>query len=172
MSQNIRKQLTLFVDPVDSKEIEFIRKEFNPMQFELIKAHVTLCREDEIQNIEKVMANLLVLTQTEFEIEFDQITRFDNGKGLFLPAKNINEVFNKLRGQVLSSIIDNPRKQEAHITLMHPRNSTCTDAIFRKLQIINLPCKITFNKISLIEQTNCEQWKTLEEFALKIKYNN
>ena len=55
----MRRQLTLFVDPKDAINIEQVRNEFNPRQFEIIKAHVTLCREDEIQDLERVMTNLL-----------------------------------------------------------------------------------------------------------------
>ena len=41
-----RKQLTLFVKDVQAKAIEAIRRQYNPEQYALIKAHVTLCRED------------------------------------------------------------------------------------------------------------------------------
>ena len=41
-----RIQLTLFIEENEAETIEQIRKEFNPEQYELIKAHVTLCRED------------------------------------------------------------------------------------------------------------------------------
>lgn len=149
--------------------IEQIRQEFNPLQFELIKAHVTLCREDEIENLEQVLSNLLVLIQTQQKIyiEFGKVARFDNGKGLFLPATNDNKQFENLRRQVLNGLIDHPRKQEAHITLMHPRNSTCTDHIFELVEKINLPAKLEFKQISLIEQENGGQWKILKNFELQ-----
>jgi hypothetical protein len=166
VTNKIRRQLTLFVETKDAEQIELIRQEFNPRQFEIIKAHVTLCREDEILNLENVKSNLIFLTQTDINIEFGKIERFDNGKGLFLPATNDNEEFDNLRRRVLSGIIDNPRKQKAHITLMHPRNSTCTDNIFRQLGTINLPTKLNFKKISLIEQKGCGKWKILQEFNL------
>lgn len=149
--------------------IEQIRQQFNPLQFELIKAHVTLCREDEIENLEQVLSNLLVLIQTQQKIyiEFGKVARFDNGKGLFLPATNDNKQFENLRRQVLNGLIDHPRKQEAHITLMHPRNSTCTDHIFELVEKINLPAKLEFKQISLIEQENGGQWKILKNFELQ-----
>jgi hypothetical protein len=43
-----RIQLTLFVGEPESVAIEHIRKMFNPLQYALIKAHVTLCRADEL----------------------------------------------------------------------------------------------------------------------------
>lgn len=169
MTSTIRRQLTLFPEPADVLIIEQIRQEFNPIQFELIKAHVTLCREDEIENLEQVLSNLLLLarTQQKIYIEFGKVARFDNGKGLFLPATNDNKQFENLRKQVLTGLIDNPGKQEAHITLMHPRNSTCTDHIFELVEKINLPAKLEFKQISLIEQENGGQWKILKNFELQ-----
>jgi hypothetical protein len=166
VSNNIRRQLTLFVEQKDAEAIELVRQEFNPIQFELIKAHVTLCREDEIQNIEQVISNLLHLTQTEFVIKFGKAARFDNGKGLFIPATIGNGEFQELRRQVLVGVCDNPRNQEPHITLMHPRNSMCTNYIFEKIEKVSLPTKLKFKRISLIEQLEGRQWKILQEFDL------
>ena len=59
MIVNIRRQLTLFVGEKDAITIEQIRQKFNPLQFKLIKSHVTLCREDEIENLEQVIENFL-----------------------------------------------------------------------------------------------------------------
>lgn len=169
MSSNIRRQLTLFVEPEEAITIEQIRQEFNPRQFEIINAHVTLCREDEIENLDQVLSNLGLLTQTQqnFSIEFGKVERFDNGKGLFLPAINDNNEFDDLRKQVLFGLNDNPRSQKPHITLMHPRNSTCTDKIFKQVEEISLPSKLEFRQVSLIEQENGGKWKIIKKFDLK-----
>lgn len=165
MTSNIRRQLTLFVEQKDAETIEQVRQEFNPIQFELIKSHVTLCREDEIQNLELVISNLLLLTPTEIVIKFVKATRFD--KGLFLPATTDNGQFQELRRQVLVGLCDNPRKQDPHITLMHPRNSTCTDKIFGQIEKVSLPTELKFKRITLIEQEDGRQWKILQEFELR-----
>jgi len=138
-TNNIRWQLTLFAEPGDAGTIEQIRQKFNPAQFELIKAHVTLCRENEIENLEKVLPNLVALAQAQ-------------------PAITIEKV--------LHGLTDNPVNHEPHITLMHPRNSTCTDEIFGQIEKLNLPTRLLFNRISLIEQENGGQWKILQEFDL------
>lgn len=39
-----RLQLTLFVPPQQAASIEAIRQTVNPLQYALIKSHVTLCR--------------------------------------------------------------------------------------------------------------------------------
>jgi len=162
-----RIQLTLFVDEEHSTVIEKVRCEFNPVQYDLIKSHVTLCREDELEKIDKVMRNLIGLNHGPITIEFGNLVRFSEGKGLMIPAFGDNEPFQKLRTNILKGIIENPRKLEPHITLMHPRNSICTDAIFEHVKAHELPHKIEFNKISLIEQAMGKQWHILEEFELK-----
>lgn len=107
-----------------------------------------------------------LLTKTEIIIEFGEAVRFDNGKGLLLPGKGDNTEFQDLRRQILRGIIANPRIQEPHITLMHPRNSTCTDNIYRLIGKAKLPCKLEFKKISLIEQQDGGQWRIVQEFEL------
>lgn len=168
---NNRIQLTLFVDPKEAVTIERVRQEFNPRQFELIKAHVTLCREDEIQDLEKVVSNLLLLTQTQpnIFIEFGKVEKFDNGKGVFLPGANENEQYNELRRRVLSGVEDNSRNMKPHITLMHPRNAACNDEIFKQIEKINFPTKLEFKQISLIEQVDGGKWKILKNFSFKKK---
>ena len=126
---------------------------------------VTISKE----NLEQVISNLFLLTQTQQNIfiEFGKVARFDNEKGLFLPATNDNKEFEYLRKRILFGLYDNPRNQKPHITLMHPRNSTCTDEIFEQVEEINLPTKLEFKRISLIEQENGGQWKTLKDFEFK-----
>lgn len=84
---NIKRiQLTLFIDETESKEIEQIRQEFNPEQYQLIKSHITLCREDEIEQIEKVILNLKRLKFNCLTIAFGKVVRFSNEKGVLIPA--------------------------------------------------------------------------------------
>lgn len=166
MSQK-RIQLTLFIDTHQSGEIEKIRKEFNPRQYELIKSHVTLCREHELEPIEKVIQNLEKLNYTWVTIDFGSAVRSCDDKGVLIPATGHNEPFQKLREFILQGVVNNPGKQEPHITLMHPRNSTCTDNVFQQIEKMELPGKITFRKISLIEQEEQNRWRVLKEYALK-----
>ena len=166
MIKNTRRQLTLFVHPLDAENMEKIRQQYNPLQSKIIKCHVTLCREDEIENITQVLANLKQLNQASITISFGKICRFDNGKGVYLPANKTNLAYHELRKKILHGIIENPRYSMPHITLMHPRNSTCTDTIFEGINKINLPTQLKYNKISLIEQHHDEPWNVLQEFEL------
>ncbi len=169
MINNSRRQLTLFVAQAAAVTIKSIRAAYNPRQTELIKCHVTLCREDEIQDLEKVVNNLLQLSQSELVIRFGKPIRFDDGKGVLLPATPDNQAFQTLRSQVLQGLFEEPRLHEPHITLMHPRNSTCTDEIFAAICNINFPTELVFNQIDLIEQVNGGPWETLQTFPLSAK---
>jgi len=162
-----RQQLTLFVDKKDSGEIESIRKKFNPKQHQLIASHVTLCTEDEIQNINKVLYNLQNLDASTIALQFGEVTRFDNDKGVLIPASGDDEQFHQLREKVLITLNNAVGRHKPHITLMHPRNSTCTDEIFQKIQSINLPTYLKFDAVSLIEQTDGGPWQIIETFNLK-----
>jgi 2'-5' RNA ligase len=167
LNQQIRRQLTLFVNPNDAQEIEAVRKRFNPQQQELIDCHVTLCREDEIDNIEAILTNVQKLDTIEISINFGRVSRFNNDKGVMLPALGENETFHQLRSKILKGINEFIRKPEPHITLVHPRNATCTDERFEEITKFSFPNRIVFTRISLIEQINGGKWRVLQEFTAK-----
>lgn len=161
----LRRQLTLFLDEKDASEIERIRLKFNPVQFGLVRSHVTLCREDEIENFQKILENINSLTQNPITVNFEKIVRFSDGKGVLISAHQNNPEYHDLRRRILLS--DKAiRFSEPHITLMHPRNSTCTDEIFDNIKKLDFPGKIKFDTISLIEQVDDGKWKTLQKFKL------
>lgn len=162
----MRRQLTLFISDQD-EVIEKIRSEFNPVQFALIAAHVTLCRENEIEKLETVISNIQSLTLDKpLSIEFNSVERFENGKGLMITGKKKNDDFQTLRKKVLSGTQEINQHYMPHITLMHPRNSTCTDVIFDHIKGLQLPAAIDFDTISLIEQTDGERWKIVRQFPV------
>lgn len=160
---NRRKQLTLFIEEKYSKNIENIRWLYNIEQYKLIKAHVTLCREDELFDLDKVISNLHRLRNTPVQLMISSPERFADGKGVFLPVITKCQ---SLRKEILSGIIENPGTPNLHITLMHPRNSCCTDEIFEAISSVEFPNDIMFKKISLIEQVDNNEWYTLDEFSL------
>lgn len=167
MEQNIRRQLTLFVDQKAAKEIENIRMRFNPAQYELIKSHVTLCRADEIEDLSAVLKNLQQRRYPGISLWLDQAERSNNGKGVLIPVWSDNDQFQKLRSAIFQGVHMEERRPSPHITLMHPRNSVCTDDIFKIIQGTTFPPKLTFTTISFIEQIDGGSWKTIKKFALK-----
>ena len=161
-----RKQLTLFVSQAN-ETIEKIRATYNPIQYALIPAHVTLCREDEIRELDKVIENILSLKMdSSLSIGFGNAERFNEEKGLWLPAVGNLDSFNNLRKKILKGIIDSPRPALPHITLIHPRNGNCTDEIFNGIKKFQLPSSLIFDTVSLIEQQNSDKWKVLNEYKL------
>lgn len=167
LNTNSRRQLTLFVDPEQANEIEQVRQRFNPIQQALIDSHVTLCREDELIEWEVVSSNLQQLVAPGITIHFGPVTRFEQGLGVMLPAKGDNEEYHSLRAKVLAGIPGPFRRPEPHITLMHPRNSSCTNELFTAIQEFRFPVSLVFKEISLIEQVNGGKWHVLERYPLK-----
>lgn len=162
---NTRKQLTLFLNEEESKMIEEVRKNYNFEQYTLIKSHITLCREDELENLDTILKNLEKIKNLYLSLNFQKPVRFgDDEKGVFLPAEHPNEGFIDLRKKILKNVIENPRLSEPHITLIHPRNGICTDEIFAEITKIAFPTKFSFQKIHLIEQKNGEKWEVLAVF--------
>lgn len=161
----IRRQLTLFIHEPNGT-IESIRAEFNPIQFHLIPAHVTLCREGEIEPIQKTIERITSMSlQKPIRVTLEHLERFSNGKGVWLSSSGDNHEFKELRQMVLGQP-QLKKEQMPHLTLMHPRNSTCTDAIFKKISSHVLPTEFEFHKISLMEQKNGDAWKVLQEFDI------
>ncbi|MCC6462063.1 MAG: 2'-5' RNA ligase family protein [Saprospiraceae bacterium] len=162
-----RIQLTLFADPLAAGSIENIRRQYNPEQFALIAAHVTLCREDELDALEHILQNLESAALPAIRLTFGPPRRFSDGKGVLLPALGDNDAFQDLRARVLQGVFAQPRRHEPHLTLMHPRNSTCTDEVFAEIEKNTFPRSVEFHKISLIEQKIGQKWSVLQEFELK-----
>ncbi len=154
-----RRQATLFLDlPL----IESIRQEFNPRQAELISAHVTLCREDEVEDwvaLEERMRDL----PSAVTLEFGFPVR--DGDLVYLPGIDKDGSFRSLRKYLLNS--DRVRDHKPHVTLIHPRNGKCTDNIWETLRSRIEPFTYTFHELSFILQQDGGVWQTARTFPLK-----
>jgi hypothetical protein len=165
---SLRRQLTMFVPYPNAGIIEQVRRQYNPVQSALIVAHVTLCREDELLDINQVRNNLGHISHTPVTIHFGSPERFGkNGEGSLLPALEPYTSFQQLRATALESVIGYPRLHQPHITLMHPRNSVCTDELFARILGFDFPQKISFDSLSLIEQKGQQPWHVLETYKLR-----
>ncbi len=162
----IRRQLTLFVPQKEAELIEAIRLRFNPLQYDLIKCHVTLCREHELTDLTQIIENIRLSPLRSIRLGFGKPVRFANGKGVLLPAVSGLSAFRQLRELILKGVVKDPGEQEPHITLMHPRNASCMDADFAFIEKAELPQTISFSNISLIEQSDSDPWKLLQSFDL------
>ncbi len=97
-----RTQLTMFLDHYYSAEIECVRKKYDPVQYKLIISHVTLCREDEIEDLTRIKLNLSLLDLVYLTINFDQLIRFADQKGVMMVSEFNNQKFHHLISPGLS----------------------------------------------------------------------
>jgi 2'-5' RNA ligase len=158
----IRRQATLFLPT--SSLVGRVRTEFNPQQAELISGHVTLCREDEVSDWDRLAAKFREHNGQSVTLDFGGPER--NGDFVFLPCIGSTDSFDRLRSNLLNDEKHPARRHEPHITLIHPRNGVCTDAIFDQIVELIRPFSCTFNELSLIEQRDGGVWTVLESFKL------
>ncbi len=108
----------------------------------------------------------------EFEMQVGEIKRFSEGRGVLMSIKDEENEFLNLRKLILNNGGSIPREHEPHITIMHPRNSTCNDEIFEEVKKVKWPEKISIKRVSLIEQEIGKKWRVLKEYELKNKHKN
>ncbi len=158
-----RRQATLFVPLPFSAAMESIRSRFNSSQFGIIRAHVTLCREDEVTNWDLLASRLAELAPLEVVLTFGMPVREDDL--VYLPATGSTDGFDALRNSLLATPIAMTRKHMPHITLIHPRNGVCSDSVFDAIVLQTKPVTITFRTITLIEQVDGGCWQELQTFG-------
>lgn len=151
-----RRQASLYLS--DQFRIESLRLRYNPIQARLIPAHITLCREDEITDWDAFRARLEFLCPFEITLEFGAPVRDDDF--VFLPVTGgLNDFFDFRR----TLLMKEPRKQIPHITLIHPRNGSCTDQIFADISASLTPFQCVFREVMLVEQENDGVWNVVSK---------
>ena len=156
----VRRQATLFLSGVPV--IENLRRTFDPRQSELIAAHVTLCREDEVSDWGGVRERLACIPSA-VTLSFGSPVR--DGDLVLLPGSDDDGSFRALRQHLLETV--EPRDHKPHITIVHPRNARCSDAAWATICADTEPFTYTFREASLILQQDGGVWRTLENFPLK-----
>jgi hypothetical protein len=149
-----RRQASLYLTNVP--HIESLRRRFDPTQARLIPTHVTLCREDEVKDWDAFRARLQSLCPFEISLEFGDPVREDNF--VFLPVR---EGFNDFHAFRRALLTDEPRIHIPHVTIIHPRNGTCTDQIFTEISESIPPLQFTFREVMLVEQEDGDVWKLI-----------
>jgi 2'-5' RNA ligase len=162
---NTRIQLTLYVPPPVSEQLEAVRRLLDPIQASLIAAHVTLCREDELASAETSVfwSRLAAARAGPVTLSFGHPEPF-NEHGILLPCVAGEEEFQALRRLVLGS--DEVRRQAPHITLAHPRNPKATDNSLSNAGRFQIEATISFTSVCLIEQEGSSPWRMLEQYTL------
>jgi 2'-5' RNA ligase len=160
----IRKQLSLYVPANAAKEIEDVRKIVDPIQSNLIPAHITLCRDDELNDLAAIKARLTHIPLKPITLRFGRPEVF-SGHGLLLNCVDGEDEFRLLREYLLAS--KNIKNLRPHITLAHPRNPKSDGDLLGNTSRLPEMIEITFPSIYLIEQTRNEPWRVLEKYELQ-----
>lgn len=155
-----RRQASLFLP--DLFQIESLRRRYNPVQARLIPAHVTLCREDEVADWDAVRTRLESLCPFEIALGFGAPIRENNF--VFLPVLEGSDRFHEFRCEILTN---DSRRHVPHVTIIHPRNGTCTDEVFADITANVASFQCTFREVVLIEQKGDGIWKTIVRVGTK-----
>ena len=154
-----RRQATLYLPPAYAAEIERLRAACNPAQHALIRAHVTLCREDEVHDWDELAKRLTAIGPVSVALAFGAPVR--DGDLVYLPATGSTASFDQLRASLLDRPAASIRRQAPHITLIHPRNGTCSDATFASILARCSPFDVTLRAVTLIAQVDDGPWQDL-----------
>ncbi len=150
-----RRQASLYL--TSTPPIDTLRQCHNPEQARLIPPHVTLCREDEVSDWDVFRERVRGQGPIELTLEFGVPLR--ERDFVFLPVTGGVEKFHQLRRALLKK---EPRNSTPHLTIIHPRNGTCTDEIFADILSRVSPFQYTFHEVHLIEQMDGGVWKLVE----------
>ena len=163
-SRPTRRQLSLIVPGAQRSVVEPIRQRLDPIQYSLIPAHVTLCRDNELPELADLTKCLERLGNFAFTMAFGAPEELQDGCVLLRPTAG-GEQYQALRQSILG---ERAAIHEAHLTLLHPRNATGAvhnlNMIARELSDFT----IRFSTISLIEQHACSPWLIRHEYQSAI----
>ena len=159
-----RTQLSMYVPESMAETIEDVRKIVDPIQYRLIPAHITLCREDELHNNSTLHDRLSHIPCKPFTLRFGGPEIF-SGHGVLLNCIEGADDFRLLREYLLDS--KTIRNQTPHITLAHPRNPKSAGNSSSATAALPDIITINFSMIYLIEQQVNEPWRILAAFKLR-----
>ena len=162
-----RDQLTLFVPPPYAVLLEANRTVLDPVQAKLIAAHVTLCREDEIENLSSTIlqARLAASGVKNVTLRFGAPESF-SGHGILLPCIAGEREFHALRQLILGT--NELRRQAPHITLAYPRNPRAVGNTLANAAKLAQGLSITFTCIVHIRQEGSAPWQNIGEYPLGV----
>ena len=159
-SQPTRRQLSLLLPEAQRSLVEPIRKRLDPIQHALIPAHVTLCRDDELPDLQRLER----LEPFLITMQFGEPEELPDGCVLLRPSSG-NEQFRVLRQLILGP---SARAYGPHLTLLHPRNArgALPDLVEIGRELTGLV--VTFSTVTLIEQRGCDPWQLKDVYGSAI----
>lgn len=159
-----RRQLSLFVSGPEARALNELRGRVDPVQANLIDAHVTLCREDELaSHPDRYIATRVgEWTGGTLPLKFGPPVP-SKLHGVLLPCTDGQETFDELRRHILGC--DAP-SMNAHVTLAHPRNPVAAGNTPNAFKALRGGVALSLGHIALIEQTGSARWIKLWEEPL------
>ena len=119
---------------------------------------MTLCREDEVTDWGLLATQVSGLDEIDISLSFGRPVR--EGNLVTLPPVGSTESFDAFRRCVMIGQSKSIRKHIPHITLIHPRNGTCTDRVFEEMSIHLSPFSVIFRSVTMIEQVDGGVWES------------
>ncbi len=157
----IRRQLTLFLPPEQQAVIEPIRLKLDPRQHAIIQAHVTLCRDEDLDHWPEHHQHLASLEPFSLTMRFGGPEIMPDGCVLLRPTQGA-EQYQTLRQKILGS---SARAHGAHITLLHPRSSNGITYDLENIARATAGLEVTFHTICLIEQLGSSAWRVRQQYG-------
>lgn len=161
----VRQQLTLFVEAPWRSRLNAYRQGLDPVQAALISAHVTLCREDELDVVSLTgwVERATAWRAGPMSLRFGSATRF-GGHGVLLPCEDGQASFQALRQWMLDPL--DAREHAAHLTLAHPRNPRAIGNTEEAVQALPTGLALRLASVSLIRQHGEGPWRVVQEAPL------
>ena len=159
------RQLTMFVASSAAVELERVRAIVDPIQQRLIAAHVTLCREDEIEGLSAADFDRRIADASHGPptLRFGRPLMF-SGHGVLIDCIAGQSEIHAMRQRILGT--NDIATRTAHITLAHPRNPKAPGNSLDPAATLPDEMTFVFDAVSLIEQEDGSPWRVLETFAL------
>ena len=158
----MRRQLTLLLPPDQRIAVDSIRQRLDPRQHAIIPAHVTLCRDAELEPWDEIERRLQRLEAFTLELSFGAPESLLDGCILLRPVRGI-EQYRHLRRSILGP---SAREHGAHITLLHPRNATGVECDLHRLADEVSGLAVVFRAVSLIEQDGDAPWQLRQHYGI------
>lgn len=159
-----RRQVSLFVPEPERAAFDAVRRRFDPAQHALIPAHVTLVREDEVDDWTELARRLRAALPFEVRLRFGSVVR-PGPNSVLLRCAGLRDAFEGLRHRLLARPGHEPRNLAPHLTLVHPRAATCDDEALAAIAAVELPVEVALTEARIIEQTHGGPWRTVERFG-------
>jgi 2'-5' RNA ligase superfamily len=166
VAMETRIQLSLYVPSSSAVILEEARRLLDPIQANLIAAHVTLCREDELNDFEIATLGSIIDASSAgpITLKFGGPEVFQ-GHGVLLPCIDGDEEFHELRCRLLGS--RTVRRHAPHITIAHPRNPRSAQNEPPNLSALQTDLVIRFAEVRYILQEAAMPWQVIAKHPLR-----